>query len=509
MAQGVLGFQIEEEKGSGAVTGMVGMLPLLDFAVVAGLLKAIRRFVGLRDGGKGYSDAQQILSLILLNVAGGECMRDLAMLAADVGLVRQMEQALLSGLTGRERRKLRRRLQQFPGVPSHFAMADYLAEFHDEEQEKLRQPKQALIIEPTAALEGLWKVNEQLLAFGQQRAAHRVATLDMDATLVETHKDTALYCYKKMKAYQPLNVFWDEQQTMVSSQFRDGNVPAGFRQVEVLESALAALPVGVEKVLVRADSAGYEHELMAYCAEGKNKRFGKLEFAVSVDMTGAFKEAVRRDRVTKWRPVIQVDEVGEVVTGQEWAEVNFVPKELARKKKGPLYRYVAIREPLRQLTLPGMEEEQQQSLPVPTMDFEQEGRFKLRGVVTNRWDLGGNELIQWHRGRCGKSEEVHAVLKRDLAGGRMPSTKFGANAGWWAASVLTFNLISLFKQLVLGGQWVPQRLKGLRLKLFNVAARVVRHAGEIVFRLRQGHPSLSWLVAARHRVLELARASPG
>jgi len=30
-------------------------------------------------------------------------------------------------------------------------------------------------------------------------------------------------------------------------------------------------------------------------------------------------------------------------------------------------------------------------------------------------------VIWWHRERCGKSEEVHSVLKEDLAGGQMLS----------------------------------------------------------------------------------------
>ena len=62
-----------------------------------------------------------------------------------------------------------------------------------------------------------------------------------------------------------------------------------------------------------------------------------------------------------------------------------------------------------------------------------------------------DELIWWSRQRCGKGEEVHSVLKSDLAGGRLPSGLFGANAAWWAISVLAFNLNSAMKRLVLGG----------------------------------------------------------
>ena len=62
-------------------------------------------------------------------------------------------------------------------------------------------------------------------------------------------------------------------------------------------------------------------------------------------------------------------------------------------------------------------------------------------------------MIWWSRQRCGKGEEVHSVLKSDLAGGRLPSGLFGANAAWWTISVLAFNLNSAMKRLVLGGQW--------------------------------------------------------
>ena len=58
------------------------------------------------------------------------------------------------------------------------------------------------------------------------------------------------------------------------SEFRDGNVPAGYEQLRVLEEALGRLPPGVEKVLLRSDTAGYQHELLQYCAEGKDQRFG-------------------------------------------------------------------------------------------------------------------------------------------------------------------------------------------------------------------------------------------
>ena len=63
-------------------------------------------------------------------------------------------------------------------------------------------------------------------------------------------------------------------------------------------------------------------------------------------------------------------------------------------------------------------------LPFPAMELSNRGWYKVFGVVTNR-SIAADELIWWSRQRCGKGEEVHSVLKSDLAGGRLPSGLFG------------------------------------------------------------------------------------
>ena len=103
-----------------------------------------------------------------------------------------------------------------------------------------------------------------------------------------------------------------------------------------------------------------------------------------------------------------------------------------------------------------------------------------------------------------QGEEVHDVLKSDLAGGRLPSGLFGANAAWWAIAVLAFNLNSAMKRLVLGGQWVSRRLKGVRFALIALPGRVVRHARRLIIRLARGHPSYDLLLRARQRISMLA-----
>lgn len=502
MAQGVFNFQYEVEKKSGGMTSLAGLPPYLEFGYVMGLGAAIRNRLKVRGGEQGWSDEQVVMALILLNLAGGDCVSDLTALASDDGFCRILKGIQGKGLSRKQRRELERRLRKeaksaFPSASSVFR---YLNRFHDSGQDKLREPEKSFIPAPNAYLRALSEVGNDFIASVQKRNPHEMATLDMDATLVETHKSQALYCYKHYKAYQPLNTYWAEQDLVLHSEFRDGNVWAGFEQLRVFMESLEALPLGVEKVSLRSDSAGYQHDLLRYCAEGKNERFGVIEFAIGVKVTDSFKDAVADAQ--EWRALCREVDGKLIETDQEYAEVCFVPQEMARKKHGPEYRFLAIREALNQPALTGMED--QLNLPFPTMNIGTV-KYKVTGVVTNR-EIAGDELIWWYRKRCGKSEEAHSVMKEDLAGGKLPSGLFGANAAWWHIMILALNLNSAMKRLVLGKSWVSKRLKAIRFSLINLPGRVLDHARSLIVRLTGGHPSNGILFEMRRKILKLCES---
>lgn len=147
-------------------------------------------------------------------------------------------------------------------MPSPSSTSRYLSHFHDIEQEKLRQPEKSFIPAKNEYLQALIQVNSDFLSSVQKRSAQEVATLDLDATVVETNKKEALYCYKGHKAYQPLQVYWAEQDLILHSEFRDGNVWAGTHNLRVIREGIEMLPAGVVKVYVRSDTAGYQHDVM-------------------------------------------------------------------------------------------------------------------------------------------------------------------------------------------------------------------------------------------------------
>jgi len=488
MPQGTLSYKYEEEKSKSGMTAFAGLPVYLDLASVLNLGENIRTHLHVKA--QGWTDEQIILSLILLNLAGGDCVDDLRILEADEGFCRILRRIELKGLPRKERRETERRWrkEKHRSVPSPSVVFRYLSAFHSD----YTRTEGKAVIPPLTELLGLEGINADLIAAIHKQNFIDCATLDMDATLVETEKKDALFSYKGYKAYQPLNTYWAEQGLILHTEFRDGNVPAGHEQLRVFIKALSLLPDGVKTVRLRSDTAGYQHDLLRYCNDQKkHPRFGRIEFAIGCDVTPEFRRSVRE--ADKWHPLF--DKKGHV-TG-EWAEVCFVPNKSATTKKGEPYRYIAIRELMRQPHLPNMD-----SLPFQTLTFN-EAQYKLFGIVTNMgWE--GGKLIRWHHERCGKSEEAHSVMKKDLAGGKLPSSLFGVNAAWWGIMVLAHNLNTAMKSLVLEDAWIPKRMKAIRFHLINLPGRIVEGSRELLIRIAKGHPSFEVLLNARQRIMELA-----
>ncbi len=493
MAQGALPYKYEGEKTTSGMTSLAGLPVYLDLASVLNLGTSITQHLHVKV--QGWTDEQIVMALILLNLAGGDSVDDLRLLEADEGFCKILQRIELKGLKRRQQRERERRWrkEKHRSVPSPSAVFRYLAVFHEDYP---RIEGKAIIPPLTESLSALERINADFVAAMYTQNHTDCATLDMDATLIETSKEEALFSYKGYKAYQPLNTYWAELGCILHTEFRDGNVPAGHEQLSVFLHALSFLPPGVKTVRLRSDTAGYQHDLMAYCDRGKDgiHRFGRIEFAIGADVTPEFKKAVRE--ADEWHPLH--DKKGQI-TG-EWAEVCFVPNAECTTKKGQPYRYLAIREKLKQPLLPGMD-----YLPFQTIAFDAI-QYKLFGIVTNmKWE--GEELIHWHHKRCGKSEEAHAVMKDDLAGGKLPSGKFGENAAWWSIMVLAHNLNTAMKNLVLKDSWVVKRMKAIRFHLINLPGRVMEHARELSIRLAGDHPSFTILIKARMRIMELGYAS--
>lgn len=479
MTQSALPFQYQSEKNDSGLTGFAGLPLYIELASQSGLIQHINQTIKTKM--RGWTDAEMIFSLILLNLAGGDCISDIVRLEQDAGFRTLLMRFATHGMKRKERRVFEKRWRKAKsrGLPSNAAIHRYLPQFHSPEEEKNRVAGEAFIPKPNDSLKALIGLNIPIIACVQQQSPSTIATLDQDATLTSTYKRKALYCYKGFKAYQPFNTYWAEHGILLHSEFRDGNVNAGFGQLRLLKEAMALLPSDVKHVHLRSDSAGYQEDLIRYCAEGSDIRFGVIPFAIAARVSAGIKTEAMSIDDTHWHPIYQNDADGNnIKTNQEWADICFVP-DWAVKSKAK-YRYLAIREGMK----PSKTKDDELDLPFQTIKLD-EVRYKLFAVVTNR-DINGSDLIQWHRKRCGKSEHVHSTQKEGLAGGQFPSNLFGVNAAWWAIMVLSFNLNRLMQIAALPKDLKESKMKALRFHVIQLPGRVIHHARQVYVRV-EGH----------------------
>lgn len=498
-------IKLEVDPTDCATTAFAGIMPYLDLWNALQMPTTIDNTVGI-CGNQGWLDRQMVQSLVLLNLIGGDCVTDIEKLEDDPGLSKMVRAGEYSGMSLAQRRDV---LKRFRGgrtrtFPAATQIYNFLEACHDETEEAKRVAGKAFIPAPNDNLKSLDALNTEMVAQLQKRYPQKTATLDCDATLVPTETQSALFSYKGFRAYQPYNVWWAEQQVVVHSQFRDGNVPAGWQIVPVLKEAVASLPEGVEQVFMRQDTAAYQTEVLAWCERAEeHPRYGRILFTISADVTSALRDEIMK--VRDWTVEYGIKRGKREPTGREWSEVVFVPNCQAVLTGIPEpFRYIVVRERLGdQLRLLDVETASVQTdkstgLPFPTMTLDNVA-YKIGAIVTNRRNEDALELIRWHYGRCGKSEEAHSIMKEDFAGGQLPSSKFGASAAWWSLMILSMNFEFILKRLVLGSGFVSKRMKAIRHALIHTAGRIVHHSRQ--YCLRVSHEFHNWLATLRERAV--------
>ena len=123
-----------------------------------------------------------------------------------------------------------------------------------------------------------------MLAGGVRRSAKlyeeqgqplRIATVDQDATIIESHKEKALAHYEGGRGYQPMVAVWAEADLVLADEFRDGNVPALQEPLTCAKLAFEALPDKIEHRYFRGDSACHENDLLGWLKHsGPSQRTG-------------------------------------------------------------------------------------------------------------------------------------------------------------------------------------------------------------------------------------------
>ena len=394
----------------------------------------------LKSRNRGWADGQFVETILLLQILGGDCPEDLSLLEGDVCLERGLGYSL----------------------PKVRTVRDFLDRFHDDSLESLRPAREvqkSFILPRSAGVAGLQEVQvgtvrNVVKQFVQAGEGLKMATIDQDATIIESHKQNALAHYEGGRGYQPMVAVWAEADLVVADEFRDGNVPAKQEPLTCAQMAYAALPDTVEARYFRGDSACHENGLIQWLKhpDRQTEKGGGIGFAISAVMSDALKKAVEKVKDKEWK-TIKTEGDG---TLRQWAEVEFVPADASEKKNSQPLRYVGLR------------------LLKPQGVLFADGSDRHHHAVVTNLDWAGDRLLQWHREKAGTIEHVHDEVKNALAGGHMPSQHFNANAAWFKLSLIAYNIVSATRRLCLSAEERTVRLKKFRLLVINLAGRMSR-----------------------------------
>jgi hypothetical protein len=100
--------------------------------------------------------------------------------------------------------------------------------------------------------------------YKSQGRTQTIATVDQDATIVESHKAAARPHYDGGRGYRPMLAVWAEADLILADEFRDGNVPARQAPLTCARRAFEALPKSVVSRFFRGDSACHEAGLVEW-----------------------------------------------------------------------------------------------------------------------------------------------------------------------------------------------------------------------------------------------------
>lgn len=449
-------FKLSSLKKSSTKLTSFGGIPLVtEMYRSLGLPRVVQDHLCLKQ--QGWDESSILESLIALQVAGGECMEDIEDFAEDE----------VKGLLG------------YSALPSSSSVRRFMHSFDEGVSEK-RELGKAFVPEENASLYGFNELHKHLLNRLLKQLHPRWITVDVDASVVFSEKESCLGTYKGGTGYQPIQAIWAEKQIVIAEEFRDGNVPASFRALEFLKKCRSNLPKGTAFCL-RSDGAWYQWKVLDYCTKHK------IPFSITADLSQGLMRFVKEIPEAHWKPLYKITAHGKEETDQEYAELSFSTASLPRKEIRQRmlgYRYIVIRKKREQADLI-------------------EGNYHYQGIVSNmKWKT--ERQIAWHYERAGSIEQVIDKLKNDLAGKTLPCGTFGANAAWWRITCLTHNLIQALKIIALPFIYFYTRMKKLRFKLFCIAGRIVKHARQTVLQLARGDPLLITYQEARNKIAAFA-----
>ncbi len=302
---------------------------------------------------------------------------------------------------------------------------------------------------------------------------HKI-TLDLDSHVRTAygHQQRASVGYNTKKpgrlSFHPLFCFVGETRDFLNGLFRTGRAHTSRGVKRFVDECLKMIPEGIRETCLRADSGFYDGDFLNYL------EMRKILYAI----------------VVKLYPWIQMELIGlhyrDIGGGVSVSEMRYTG--IGWKKPR---RMVVIRE----------QQKTQRSKKEPTL-FELMG-YSYQVIVTNIEEMSPEEVWRFYNGRA----NVENMIKEGILSYSLDiniSHFYGANVAHFQLVMLAYNLMNLFKELVLGQRDNKRMGKWIRQRFFLIAGRLVKGGRRFILKLSEDWAYKDEYIEADRRLEGLA-----
>ena len=370
---------------------------------------------------KAYNPFEYIYPLILMLHSGGRVIDDIKEI--------RMDEALKTIL-------------KIDKIPTADAILKYLHKMGEDGEESMRN------------------INKKYLKRFLKSIKDEELILDIDATFIEAHKNTAKYSYKGEPGYMPM-VGHINNGYVIDVDFRDGNITPASKNLEFIKQCVAQLPIGKKFDRVRIDSAGYQAAIFNYCDEEDVN----IKFTISAPLDTSIQYAIDQVQNDEWEQLgkSKIEKVADTI------------HSMADTKNA--FRLIIVKKDI----TPMFTELEEILTDEQKAKYYQEMHYC---IATNDNELTPYEIVKLHRQRGETSENKIKELKNGFNMSYLPTSNFKANSFYFQIGTLAYNLFLLFKQ-ILDKNLQKHTVKTIRYKLYNIAGKVIDHARQTILKVNK------------------------
>ncbi len=441
------------EVGSDTVTPYGGLALAAGMVKRLGVARELDERLHLLKMHRPYHESDHVLAQVYNLFVGGECLEDMANLQGSEAVRRML---------GAER------------LPDPTTGGDFLRRFGEHD---LRELDAAMDVVQERAWRKIHK------------GPRALALVDLDSHVRPVYgaqKEGADFSYKGTWAYHPLLVTLAGTNECLRLINRPGNAPSAAGAAEALGELFPLLKRNFRRVIVRGDSAFYDHAIMdASVAAGQF-------FALVVGSwknVNALADTLPPDA---WRPFL--------TKAQRAQRARPTPENKQRRRRENLRRKTARRRKKLDLLL-----KEQWIAEIAYKPARSAGTFRLlirrqrietsdkQGQLFDQWryrfaitnlpasEYSAEDAMDLTYERCDQ-ENLIEQLGNGVAGMRMPTGELNANAAFLRCARLAHNLKSWLGQMVLPAEAVRWEWRRFRQAFVYIAVEVVHHARRVYAR---------------------------